>query len=55
MEASLQSESRPLLTTQLLLLPCPQAERLSRDATLLRLATSVQGVYVPQFYEQLEG
>lgn len=35
--------------------PPTQAERLSRDATLLRLATSVEGVYVPQFYQQLEG
>jgi hypothetical protein len=28
-----------------------RAEGLSRDATLMRLATTVEGVYVPQFYE----
>ena len=28
-----------------------RAEGLDRDATLYRLATSVEGVYVPQFYD----
>ena len=32
-----------------------RAAGLDREATLLRLGTSVPGVYVPQFYEQLEG
>ncbi len=33
---------------------CKQ-EQLDRDATLFRLATTVKGVYVPQFYERYEG
>lgn len=32
-----------------------RAEGLDRDATLYRLATSVDGVYVPQFYEAPDG
>ena len=32
-----------------------RAERLDREATLFRLATSVEGVYVPQFYQAPEG
>ena len=32
-----------------------RAEALDRDATLLRLATTVEGVYVPQFYEAPNG
>ncbi|CAG9463997.1 unnamed protein product [Pedinophyceae sp. YPF-701] len=30
-------------------------ERLSRSDTLLRLATTVAGVYVPQFYQKMQG
>ena len=32
-----------------------RAERLDREGTLLRLATTVEGVYVPQFYESPAG
>lgn len=32
-----------------------RSEGLNRDATLFRLATCVEGVYVPQFYDSLEG
>jgi hypothetical protein len=32
-----------------------KAEGLDRVETLFRLATSVDGVYVPQFYQSIEG
>lgn len=32
-----------------------KAEGLDREATLYRLASTVQGVYVPQFYDALDG
>jgi hypothetical protein len=32
-----------------------KADRLDRVETLFRLATSVEGVYVPQFYQSIEG
>jgi len=35
-------------------LEAAKAARLSRRQTLLKLAQEVVGVYVPQFYEQLE-
>ena len=35
--------------------PQCKAERLDREGTLDRLATTVEGVYVPQFYESPAG
>jgi hypothetical protein len=32
-----------------------KAEGLDREATLFTLATTVEGIYVPMFYERLEG